>query len=95
MSLKNLQDRIEKLETERGMVGDPPILIIKFVFPGGTEPFTPEESVALDSYRQKVKAEVLAEGEAVKVIFWTREKAQELLALADKNTEVQPPIQLA
>jgi hypothetical protein len=81
----NLKRRVEKLEKVKGVGNSPAVLIVKYISPANPEPFTPEETAALDDYRKKVEAEPLAEGAVAKVIFWSRQKAQKLLALAEMN----------
>ena len=49
----------------------------------GSLEHTPEETAALDDYRKKVEAEPPTKGAVNKVIFWSREKAQDLLTLAE------------
>jgi hypothetical protein len=78
----NLKSRLKKLERVNG-AGKSPLIVILRSF--GGQPLTPEETAALDNYLKKVEAESLAEGEAVKVILWTRERAQELLAAMPKT----------
>ncbi len=90
MSLNNLQDRIEKLEQAKGIGTPTKVMCVKFVSPEGPEQFTLEKTAALEAYKKKLESEPLAEGEVVKVLFWTREKVKELMALAG-DTSPQPP----
>jgi hypothetical protein len=71
---------LKKLEKEEGV--DSPIIVIRIVFvsPEGQEVLTPEEEAALTAYDKKLQSEPLANGQAIKVIYWTRRQAQELLA---------------
>ena len=81
----NLMRRVKKLEKKRGV--DSPIIIkrIEYVSPQGCELLTPEEVAALEAYEKKLQFEPLAKGQAIKVIYWTRRQAQELLAQAGKK----------
>jgi hypothetical protein len=55
-----------------------------FINPDGHEYLTPEETAALEDYKEKMTA-AAAPGTFV-AIYWTPEKAQELLALAYKSS---------
>ncbi len=66
------------------MAGSPSItFIVRYVGLDGPEPLTPEETAALEAYKEKMVAEV--QTGCLVVVHWTREKAQELLALAGTN----------
>jgi hypothetical protein len=74
----NLKGRLQKLARVR-WAGSPPItLIVRTVGPDGPEPLTPEETAALEAYKERMEAEV--QKGCMVVVYWTREKAQELLA---------------
>ena len=73
--------RLEKLEKAKGVGSSISIIIVKLICPGGGENLTPEEAAALDDYQKKLDAK---EGEVV-LFLRTRQKAQELLALAGKS----------
>jgi hypothetical protein len=72
--------RVEALERIRWACSPPLTFLVTFVgaIDGGPEQLTPEETVALEAYKGRMKAEA-KEGDIV-CIEWTREKAQELLA---------------
>jgi len=80
MSLKNLQDRIGKLENVLGVNQPPIILTVRFINPDGeTEPLTPEETAALEAYKEQLCREAVGSPD-ISCVFWTREQAQALIA---------------
>ncbi len=87
MSLKNLQDRIEKLEKARGVNLPTVVIEVHFIRPDRTEEtLTPEETEALRAHKEKLRRD--AEGTpSIPFILWTREQAQQLLADQDTSSE--------
>lgn len=74
----NLKGRLKKLEMVR-WAGSPPIIFkVQFVGSDGPEPLTPEETAALEAYKEKMEAG--AKNGGTVIILWSREKAQELIA---------------
>ncbi len=87
MSLKNLQDRIEKLERASG--GDKPVVFLVVYFIGSDnaghrEILTPEEEAVLQKHKEETVA-AAKPGERFVTVSWTKDKAQELLAGQDKE----------
>lgn len=79
----NLKGRVEKLEKAKGVGETSVIMSVAFINPDRTESLTPEEAAAFDDYQEKMTME--AKEGCVVMILRSREKAQELLALAGKN----------
>jgi hypothetical protein len=92
MSLKNLENRIEKMEKVWGTNKPTVVLTIHFINPDGTEgPLTPEEETALKSHKEKLRRDA-KEGKNIPFILWTREEAQKLIA---QQTGQEPSSELA
>ncbi|MFA4901754.1 MAG: hypothetical protein WC600_03310 [Desulfobaccales bacterium] len=103
MSIKNLEERVAKLEESRS----DKIVVIRVVYEViGTseetedgewsgnakklESFSPEEEAVLQQYQEELVA-AAKPGEYV-AVFWTRHKLQELMALAhDPASTGEPP----
>jgi hypothetical protein len=87
MSLKSLEDRIERLEKVRGVHHPSRVITIHLIKGDGTEELrTAEEEAALEAYREKLRRD--AEGTpSTPLILWTRKQAQELLAGQDTSSK--------
>ena len=97
MSIQNLQERVAKLERQSG--GEPIVLRVVYKETVASdevlgnakklEVLSPEEEAVLQKHQEDLVA-AAKPGEFV-VVYWTKEKAQELLALADPNADAQDP----
>ena len=74
--LRTIRKRVTNLEKAKGVGTSPLIIILR----GIGQTLTAQELAALDDYQEKVTTETK---EGFIVIFRTREKAQELLTLAE------------
>ena len=78
----NLKQRLGKLERKKGMIGKPLVFkiieIVRSDGDGHEAYLTPEEEAALEEYKEKLIAAAPPGGFVV--IYWTPEKARELLA---------------
>ncbi len=78
----DLKRQLKKLERKKGMIGKPLVFkIIEIVRSDGDGQeayLTPEEEDALEEYKEKLIAAATDRGFVV--IYWTPEKARELLA---------------
>jgi hypothetical protein len=83
--MANLKRRVQKMEKANGVGLPIQIIKLKFVSPEGPERLAPEEEAALEAYVDKEVASA-QEGGMV-MVMWTREKAQELLALSGENAQ--------
>ncbi len=100
-SIQNLQQRVAKLEESRS----DKIVVIRVVYEVTDTPeemedgewsgnvtklevFSPEEEAVLLKYEEE-KITAAKPGEYV-AVFWTKDKAQELLALAEKSDALCP-----
>jgi hypothetical protein len=83
----NLRWRLEELERKKSMAGESPIVLIaKYGSSDGNGNkayLTSEEEAALEEYKEKMTA-AAAPGSIV-AIYWTPEKARELLAQNPKT----------
>jgi hypothetical protein len=88
MSIKSLEDRVGKLEQQSGI--EPRIVFL--VYHDGLdnaknlEIFTPEEEAVLEKYKEEMVA-AAKPGERPVVVYWTKQKAQELLAQAGNDEQ--------
>jgi hypothetical protein len=88
MSIKSLEDRVGKLERQIGE-GKPVVLrVVRYEgtdSPENYEVFSPEEEAVLQKYEEE-KITAAKPGEHFITVYWTKQKAQELLIQA-RNDE--------
>ena len=85
MSLKNLEDRIEKLEKVRGVNKPQVVITVHFIKGDGKEEFlTLEETAALEAHEKQLFRDAEG-GPNVPCILWTREQARKLLTQTDQD----------